>query len=209
MVSVSYLTESMQVAIISQSMPKLRSLQLHGNRLGDVTDGMMDSTDFPRWLCACVVCVVCLIVGTCRGCFSALRVLAINACGLRSFSSLVTLERALPLLEELYASANTLTDMSPVGASVSSLYMCACVNQSMCCWKLLLLVATDPSQFPRLRVLAMSSCGLTSWSQICTSLGALPSLQELLLDCNAIEQLQPQQPEQFCQLRRLSLSSTR
>jgi hypothetical protein len=56
-----------------------------------------------------------MLLASNRGCFGSLRVLALNFCGLTSFSSLVALESELPLVEELYVAANQFADISPLG----------------------------------------------------------------------------------------------
>lgn len=67
----------------------------------------------------------------------------------------------------------------------------------------------ESSQFPNLRILDLSSCGLTSWRDINASLGSLPNLEELMLDDNPIEVVEPQEEGMFVSLRRFSLSSTK
>jgi Leucine-rich repeat (LRR) protein len=165
-----------------------------------------------------------MLLASTRGCFGSLRVLALNFCGLTSFSSLVALESELPLVEELYVAANQFADISPLGNDGSffvftkvdchhsinylhpSIYMFT-FNSAFVFN--IAHTSSAPTLFPSLRILDLSSCGLTSWIDICSSLGLLPNLQELLLDSNPIETLAPQVEGQFAQLKRISLSSTK
>lgn len=45
------------------------------------------------------------------GCFSQLRVLALNSCDIKSWASVQLLEPHLPALAELYLSSNKLPDL--------------------------------------------------------------------------------------------------
>lgn len=45
------------------------------------------------------------------GCFSKLRVLALNGCGIKSWAAVQLLEPHLPVIEELYLSSNALPDL--------------------------------------------------------------------------------------------------
>ena len=45
------------------------------------------------------------------GCFSNLRVLALNSCGITSWASVQLLEPHLPIIEELFLAGNALTDL--------------------------------------------------------------------------------------------------
>lgn len=64
------------------------------------------------------------------------------------------------------------------------------------------------TQFPNLRILDLSSCGISSWSSVSSALGSLPLLEELLLDSNPILELSHAPENHFVSLRRLSLSGT-
>ena len=46
-----------------------------------------------------------------RGCFSNLKILALNSCCINSFASVQILETILPSIEELYLAANHLVDI--------------------------------------------------------------------------------------------------
>ena len=46
-----------------------------------------------------------------RDCFSHLRVLALNSCGLRGWAEVQLLDDFVPALEELYLSGNPLADL--------------------------------------------------------------------------------------------------
>ena len=45
------------------------------------------------------------------GCFAHLKVLALNACGIKSWVSVQLLDPFLPCLEELYLANNSLSDL--------------------------------------------------------------------------------------------------
>lgn len=45
------------------------------------------------------------------GCFANLRVLALNACGIKSWSAVQLLEPHLPTVSELYLAGNALPDL--------------------------------------------------------------------------------------------------
>ena len=58
------------------------------------------------------------IIIYCSGAFASLTVLALNGCGLRSWSQVALLEPALPCLQELYMAANDLSERDGESMSV-------------------------------------------------------------------------------------------
>lgn len=153
-----------EVGEIAVQLPKLQSFMLHGNKMEPVTRGLMP----------------CLP----SGCFDALRVLALNYCGLNSWGEVLLLESRLPCLEELYLAANNFSDIGSSGEEGRSQPL-----------------------FPHLRILDVASCNIGSWEQVLT-LDSLPALEEIVLDGNPVPGVLPCGPAQFATLKRISASST-
>ena len=148
--------------------------------------------------------------------FANIRTLAINSCGITSWSDIQALETFLPNIEELYIAYNTLGDVpdnfsADVTASVFNLSISSSSSSSSLstassgC-------STDNTSvrgFANLRVLDISSCKLERWTQV-LSFKSLPKLQELVLDGNDIPNIGPSSsPESFSRLQRLSITRTK
>lgn len=119
--------------------------------------------------------------------------LALNGCNLNSWSAIQSLERFLPAIEELYLANNDLSDLPVVADDEET-------------------SETRAEGFTHLRVLDISYCQLISWQQV-LYFGALPALQELVLDNNrGIGEIRPATLSDgqilFQRLTRISLSST-
>jgi len=149
------------VTNIVKCLPRLKTLLLHGNKIGDID---LDA------------------VASFQGHFDELRVMALNRCGLSSWATVSALHTLLPQITELYLAAN------PLGRDIAPLPAAA---------------------FPHVTVIDLSSCDVASWVAVKEACGALPSLQALVLDCNAIDNISPNDEEMFSNLTRVSLASTR
>jgi len=115
--------------------------------------------------------------------FWNLLILAINGCNITSWNDLQKLQNHLPLLEELYAANNNLSDV-PTDVKGSE------------------------DKFCKLRVLDLSFCNLKSWDQICF-FGKFSALTDIILDGNEFREVLPFDSSDFIHLNRISLSNTR
>jgi hypothetical protein len=145
---------------ITQHLPRLASLFLHGNRIGDVDAASVSSY---------------------REHLLSVQLIALNLCGIKSWTTVKSLHEMLPLVSELYLAANKLEDIS----SLSSSY------------------------FPHVTIIDLSSCGIPSWRDIMDACGDLKSLEALVLDCNPFEEIRENEEGKFQNLSRLSLATTR
>lgn len=68
-------------------------------------------------------------------------------------------------------------------------------------------ISLPPKEFPKLRILDVSFCQISDWSQL-QAFGRLPALKELVLDGNPLSSLPAPAPDTFLELQRLSLGST-
>jgi Leucine-rich repeat (LRR) protein len=163
----------------------------------------------------------------CRS-LNALRLLALNACGISSWAEVQLLEPWLPSLEELYLSENSLTDLPrlhdeaarlaaigaevvmpppPPSASSSSSSSSSCSSSSASA-----VSSTDTDVvkgFANLVLLDLTRCGLDEWSQV-LSFSRLPKLESLILDGNPLSNIEPVQnnSDVYQLLHRISLSGT-
>lgn len=145
---------------IAKCLPRLNTLLLHGNRIGDIT-----ADDVELF----------------KGYLDNVKVMAINRCGVKSWDTVQALHAILPQISELYLAAN------PLGHNMSPL-------SSVC--------------FPHVVTVDLSSCGITSWQSVMDACGNLQSLEALVLDCNAIDSVSPNEEGCFANLSRVSLAST-
>eukprot|EP00605_Chrysophyceae_sp_TOSAG23-4_P002946 GSChrysophyteH1.ASY1.ANO1.3244.1 assembled CDS len=152
------------ISTLMSSLPGLRKLQLHGNKMQPFTSAISET--LPT-----------------KPCFGNLSVLALNACGVTTWSSVLLLASHAPSLGELYLSANQIGDIPGAGAE---------------------------DCFGDLRVLDISGCGVFTWLQV-LYFGKLPCLEELMLDGNPLKEItsKPADSEWFSSLTRLSISSTK
>jgi Leucine-rich repeat (LRR) protein len=134
-----------------------------------------------------------------RESFRPLLLLALNACGITTWTTVLNLETLVPNLQELYLAVNKLEDISAFPP------LCKLIHPR--CSHLIPLLAS--SQYPNLRILDLSSCGLSTWSSVAIAVGSLTLLEELILDSNPLPELEPAAENQFVNLHRLSLSGTR
>lgn len=171
------LSRWMEIAVIGKEVPSLVSLLLQGNRMEPVSSTIVE--EFPK------------------GCFSGLRILALNACHIQSWQQIQYLENTLPNIEELYLAYNRFADLPR--DSDEQAYQDATGD----------IRETAPSVygFANLRILDLSSCQLEEWSQV-QAFGSLPKLQEIVLDGNALTRVEQHMEGTFEQLMRISLSST-
>jgi tubulin-specific chaperone E len=174
------ISEWMEVARLVLQMPQLATLLLHGNKLQEFTATVAQSLP--------------------PACFQSLKVVALNGCGLKSWKEVVSLQNLVPGLEELYLSRNTLADLpdtSKPSSSEESVF--TNFNSS---------VNDGIDLFPNLKVLDISGCGLTKWSQV-LSIAYIPKLQDLLLDENAISSISLPPDGAFANLQRMSISTSK
>lgn len=148
------------VVDIARQIPRLSSLFLHGNKIGDIDLNLLDSYS---------------------GSLNNLKIIALNFCGLQSWSSVKALHAVLPAITELYLAANFFQDISSM----------------------------SPSFFPFVTTIDLSSCSLSCWRSVAEACGDLQSLEALLLDCNPFESIEKNQDGKFLKLSRLSLATTR
>jgi hypothetical protein len=171
------LWEWIEVAKLCVNMNSLQQLLLHGNHMQMITQDIINILP--------------------SQCFSGLRVLALNGCKIKSWSSFALLEPLLPSIEELYLAGNSLTDLRRANAEAD--YEAATGMKS------------DAAQFIKgfttLRLLDISSCELDEWSQV-LAFSRLPNLQDLLLDGNPLPKILPATSESFQTLQRISISSS-
>jgi tubulin-specific chaperone E len=124
--------------------------------------------------------------------FASLRVLALNGCEIKSWDGFILLEPLLRGIEELYLSGNVMNDFPAANAVVDEVTGA---------------VRRRPN-FPNLRILDLSGCGITDWQCVLT-FGELPLLQDLRVDDNPISLVSACPVNNFPQLARISMSSTR
>lgn len=171
------LWEWIEVATLCVNMKCLQQLLLHGNHMQVITPSIINILP--------------------SQCFSGLRVLALNGCKIKSWSSFQLLEPFLSSIEELYLAGNSLTDLPRAIAEAE--YEAATGMKS------------DAQQFitgfTTLRLLDISSCHLDEWSQV-LAFSRLPNLQDLLLDGNQLSKILPASSDSFQTLQRISISSS-
>ena len=200
------------VAFLTNEIEGLQTLLLHGNRMESLTSSILTdiNTSYPS-------------------AFNSLRTLALNACKISSWSSILLLQPHLKTLEQLYLSRNDLNDLpiifdsvdreedialsSTLPDTISTVFTTMDVNDKE---------NTDSnvgksndnfldaSIWPTLKVLDISNCGLTEWSQV-NYFKNLNSLEELLVDGNEITKVHRCDKENggFVSLSRLSISSSK
>lgn len=89
-----------EVLSLCRQMEGLRSLQLHGNKMQPFTHEICKN-----WS---------------TGCFQNIRVLALNACGITSWTQVCLLSRYITNVEELYLTNNDLSDIAKYSRSSNS-----------------------------------------------------------------------------------------
>jgi Leucine-rich repeat (LRR) protein len=174
------------------ALPLLTTLLLHGNKLEPLT------AELAEYLRA-------------HNCLAGLEVLALNGCGIRSWTTLQHLHNFLPNLQELYLSNNDLSDLpgADENGQVSAVFVSGEFSLLPSAPSFLLgsPVSLPPKEFPKLRILDVSFCQISDWSQL-QAFGRLPALKELVLDGNPLSSLPAPAPDTFLELQRLSLGST-
>ncbi len=171
-----------ELAVLTVRVPGLKTLLLHGNRMQAVTPSV--TAALPNL------------------CFEGLRTLALNACGITSWSSIQLLGPLLPCLEELYLSANCLSDL-PQAEKEDTVFAMPSSSSSLAAST----YVAPEGTWTDLRVLDVSGCGIESWSQM-YYFAQLPSLQEVLLDGNPLDTVSLCPVDGFKCLTRISISST-
>lgn len=109
------------------------------------------------------------------------KLMALNHCGIQRWETVHDLHRLLPQLTELYLAAN------PLGHGITPL---------------------PATSFTLVTVVDLSSCDISSWSAVVAACGSMVSLEALVLDCNALPEVLPNEEGKFAKLARLSLAST-
>ena len=172
------------LAGLAIQIPVLSTLQLHGNKMQNLTPEVLER--LPPLS------------------FQGIRVLALNACNISSWSSIQSLEPLLPGVEELYLSSNSLTDLPRADAEAAYAAATGTVFSSSEHH-----LGQLVKGFAHLRILDISGCALDEWSQV-LSYAQLQSLAELLLDGNPLPSILPLKEGQgFSKLQRLSVSSSK
>lgn len=220
-------------------LPNLKKLLLHGNKMQPVTTDLI--SQLPRQQRLFIFLHLILITVKIVICYfrslNSLRVLALNNCGLSSWSEVQLLEQLLPVVEELYLSDNAISSDLPrrreeaarlaaIGAlpeapsdnnnsSSSSPSMAplppSCDSTSTTSSSM---IGSTVRGFEHLTLLDLTRCGLDEWSQV-LFFSRLPSLLALILDGNPLSEIEPVSATEaaegsgsFQNLQRISLSST-
>jgi len=173
-----------ELASLAVQVPGMRTLQLHGNKMQNVSPEII--AELPSL------------------CFRGLRVLALNACNISSWGSIQSLEPFMPVIEELYLSNNSLVDLpradaeAEYAAATGTVFSLAQHQES-----------SFVKGFANLRILDISGCCLDEWSQV-LSFAKLPELTEILLDGNPLTKvLALEKGQGFEKLQRISASSSK
>lgn len=173
-----------ELASLAVQVPGLCTLQLHGNKMQPITEEV--TKGFPPLS------------------FHGIRVLALNACNIRSWASMQLLEPLLPVIEELYLSNNSLMDLpraeaeAEYAAATGTVFSMADQQNE-----------ASVKGFSNIRILDISGCELDEWSQV-LSFSRLPALAELLVDGNPLSKILPiDNNEGFFSLQRISASSSK
>ena len=149
------------IADITSCLPHLETLMLHGNRIGDIDEDTVDSF---------------------REHFQNVKLMALNLCGIHSWSTVKALHTILPKISEIYLAVNSMgRDIFPLSSA----------------------------HFPHVTTMDLSSCGIMSWQAVADACGELLSLKALVLDCNSIDSVLVNEEGKFAKLSRLSLASSR
>ena len=82
-----------ELANLTGAIPGLRTVLLHGNKMQKVSSTVLSKLSLNAT------------------CFSGLRALALNACNIKSWAELQSLESFMPQLEEIYLSKNEFRDL--------------------------------------------------------------------------------------------------
>ena len=122
------------------------------------------------------------------GGFPKLRRLILNSINLEGWSALSSFPLLFPNLEELYLANNDLSDLDAATFSKGSSG------------------GAKGAGFESLKLLDLSSCALTSWSQV-SGLGGFPALETLVINDNALTEIHKVEPgAEFLKLRVLQVS---
>jgi tubulin-specific chaperone E len=154
------LWEWKEIASLSKQLPQLSTILLHGNKMQQLSPSVM--LNIPS--------------DSMRG----LKVLALNSCNIKSWTSLQLLEPFLPSIEELYLALNDFSDL-PKPEELSELMEHTSETAPAT-------AHSTVSGFPNLRLLDFTSCKIDSWHQL-LHFSKLPRLEELILDGNPISSI--------------------
>jgi hypothetical protein len=201
------------VALLTNEIEGLETLLLHGNRLENLTAPLLSD-----------------INASYPSAFNSLKTLALNGCKINSWSSILMLQPHLKNLEQLYLSRNELLDLpviidpqereedialkSTLPETISTVFSTLDVtdkeNNDSYASKSNADAFLDASIWPTLKVLDISNCGLTEWSQV-AYFKNLVSLEELLVDGNDVTKVGRFDKDGggFATLSRLSISSSK
>lgn len=169
-----------EVLALGPAVPNLSVLLLHGNKLEALSPAVTSAVP--------------------AGCFSNLRVLALNFCNIKSWAEIQCMEHLVPNLQELYIANNRFPDLPRRDAEQA--YRDATG------------VSVAPpapptvTGFANMRIIDLSQCDLEEWSQV-LAFGDLPNLQECVIDANPklTKVLAPDEGT-FQKLVRFSISAT-
>eukprot|EP00520_Triparma_pacifica_P017840 CAMPEP_0118652108 /NCGR_PEP_ID=MMETSP0785-20121206/11140_1 /TAXON_ID=91992 /ORGANISM="Bolidomonas pacifica, Strain CCMP 1866" /LENGTH=589 /DNA_ID=CAMNT_0006544599 /DNA_START=78 /DNA_END=1845 /DNA_ORIENTATION=+ len=120
-----------------------------------------------------------------EGGFTNLKRLVINKTGIKGWNAVEALGAVFPNLTELYCADNDLADVDIVAP-----------------------LPTGITGFSNLKLLDLSSCGLTSWSQVKT-FGNMKGLETLIVNENDIQETEECEEGTFENLKALQISKTK
>jgi tubulin-specific chaperone E len=156
------LWEWKEIAILSKQLPQLSTILLHGNKMQQLSTSVMSTIPSDSM----------------RG----LKIVALNSCNIKSWTSLQLLGPFLPSIEELYLALNDFSDL-PKPEELSELIEHTSETAPAT-------AHSTVSGFPNLRLLDFTSCNIDSWHQL-LHFAKLPRLEELILDGNPISSILP------------------
>lgn len=189
-----------EVGKLTCDIEGLKTLVLHGNKMQRIDN---------------------VVLSTCpAGSFAGLRTLALNSCNITSWTQVQLLEPHLMNIEELYLSANCLTDLPKASEQTDSGVFTGVVEAATseadagecgCCPPREVVTPLPPiaeeGTWKKLRILDMSGCAIDEWSQV-AFFSRLPALQELVVDSNPLPAVGRREEESFASLQRISISNT-
>ena len=120
------------------------------------------------------------------GGFTSLTRLVLNKTGIKGWEALAILGDVFPALSELYVAQNDLSDVDIVATSSGG----------------------RVGGFSKLKLLDISECGLTAWSQV-KVFGAMEGLETLIVNGNEIQDTKEAEEGEFANLKSLQLSGTK
>lgn len=172
---------------LKRTFEHLKEIDLAGNLFSDWNDlfHVLETFGNLEWLSFASNKIYDLPINADGLCFDKLRVLNLNKCAIESFDTVEKLDKICPNLQELCVAFSDLSDMTNAETK----------NEAL-------------SGFQHLTLLDCSSCNLTSWSRHVHRLSSLPNLKTLILDDNALEQVDIVSDQDFPSLVNLQIAGT-